>query len=57
MYKHFTLACWEIAHTFVSTLFLDTKIQAVTHDSIEDARTAIKLYHKYQEITEQGKPQ
>lgn len=29
-------------------------IQSVVHDSIEDARTALRLYHKYQEMCKDG---
>jgi len=30
-------------------------IQSTSHDSIEDARTALKLYHKYKELIAEGK--
>jgi len=41
--------------SFITYIFnLDIKIQAGTHDSAEDAYTALKLYNKYRELLRAG---
>jgi len=39
---------------FLSWYILGEHIQTDTHDSIEDARSALRLYNAYQEFEEQG---
>lgn len=44
----------KISLRFLASYLLDLEIQAETHDSIEDAQTAIAVYRKYQEMTAKG---
>jgi PAB-dependent poly(A)-specific ribonuclease subunit 2 len=39
---------------FLAWYLLNESVQVATHDSIEDARTALRLYHKYLELKEAG---
>ena len=39
---------------FLAWYLLDQSVQVATHDSIEDARTALLLYQKYLELKEAG---
>lgn len=44
----------KLSLQFLAYTLLKEDIQQITHDSIEDARTALKLYRKYQEFNEAG---
>ena len=39
---------------FLALHVLQTNIQQDTHDSIEDARTALQLYHAYMDMKQKG---
>ena len=47
---------WKDLYAFkrLSLFITDIKIQAGTHDSAEDAYTALKLYNKYRELLRAG---
>lgn len=44
-----------ISLRFLASVLLGVDIQQTTHDSIEDSRTALQLYRKYQELVKEGK--
>eukprot|EP00736_Rhodelphis_marinus_P008170 Rmarinus@m.9413 len=47
----------KISLRYLACYLLDTDIQSTSHDSIEDAQTALRLYKKYCQLKEAGKLQ
>jgi len=51
-----TVDLWSLEHQrkislrFLASYLLGEHIQGETHDSIEDSRTALRLYKKYLEV-------
>uniref|UniRef100_A0A7S3LR56 USP domain-containing protein n=1 Tax=Aplanochytrium stocchinoi TaxID=215587 RepID=A0A7S3LR56_9STRA len=50
----FYLGHRKLSLAFLASYLLEEKIQGRIHDSIEDARTALKLYQKYETFRDQG---
>ncbi|KAK6190508.1 hypothetical protein SNE40_002365 [Patella caerulea] len=44
-----------ISLKFLASYYLKLNIQSFTHDSVEDARTALRLYLKYKELDDESK--
>jgi len=44
----------KLSLKFLAMHVLKLDIQGITHDSIEDARTAMMLYHRYRDLKQQG---
>lgn len=45
----------KLGLSFLAAHLLGLQVQVKTHDSIEDARTALQLYQKYKQLKEEGK--
>ena len=50
----FYLGHRKLSLRFLASYLLEEDIQGRTHDSIEDARTALKLYEKFKEFESAG---
>jgi PAB-dependent poly(A)-specific ribonuclease subunit 2 len=51
---YFSARLRKLSLSFLAHVLLNENIQQETHDSIEDARTALKLYRKYLEFKDAG---
>lgn len=54
LYLHKERKSSRLKLSFLTEFFLKEKIQTGNHDSIEDARSALHLWRKYQEFQEKG---